>query len=353
VDARLAVGNNGESLVADSSTSTGLRYQSNFAAGKNKVINGDFGIWQRGTSFSTVGYPIYYADRFYGGTDGSGITRTVSQQTFTPGAAPVAGYEGKYFLRVNQSVAGTGSGYNVLDTRIEDVQTLAGQTATYSFWAKADAARTVTVTFTQFFGTGGSGNVDTSLGSFSLTTSWTRFTVTFSVPSISGKTIGTGSSIGTRFGLPLNTVMSIDFWGLQLEAGSVATAFQTATGTIQGETSACQRYYVRLGANNGGTTGAYSTYGNGYSTTSTDASINITLPTTMRIPPTVVEFSNVAIQDFNTAVIAVSNVTMNSAFVSTTVAVVAATTVGATQFRGCKLSNNNNTAGYVGFSAEL
>jgi len=217
-----------------------------FAAGKNKLINGDFGIWQRGTSFSSASYPTYYADRFYGGTDGSGITRTVSQQTFTPGAAPVAGYEGKYFLRVNQSVAGTGSGYNVLDTRIEDVQTLAGQTATYSFWAKADASRTISATFTQFFGTGGSSNVDVSLGTFSLTTSWQRFTVTFSVPSISGKTIGTGSSIGTRFGLPLNTVMSIDFWGLQLEAGSVATAFQTATGTIQGELAACQRYFQVL-----------------------------------------------------------------------------------------------------------
>jgi hypothetical protein len=36
--ARLAVGSNGETLVADSSTSTGLRYQGNFAAGKNLVM---------------------------------------------------------------------------------------------------------------------------------------------------------------------------------------------------------------------------------------------------------------------------------------------------------------------------
>ena len=38
--ARLAVGNNGETLVADSSTSTGLRYQGTQSAGKNGVING-------------------------------------------------------------------------------------------------------------------------------------------------------------------------------------------------------------------------------------------------------------------------------------------------------------------------
>ena len=37
--ARLAVGNNGETLVADSSTSTGLRYQGNSTAGNNVIIN--------------------------------------------------------------------------------------------------------------------------------------------------------------------------------------------------------------------------------------------------------------------------------------------------------------------------
>ena len=344
----LTVGNNGETLVADSSTSTGLRYTANFAAGKNKIINGDFGIWQRGTSFSTVGYPTYYADRFYGGTDGSGITRTVSQQTFTPGTAPVAGYEGKYFLRVNQSVAGTGSGYNVLDTRIEDVQTLAGQTATYSFWAKADAARTVTATFTQFFGTGGSGNVDTSLGSFSLTTSWQRFTVTFSVPSISGKTIGTGSSIGTRFGLPLNTVMSIDFWGLQLEAGSVATAFQTATGTIQGELAACRYYYRR----NVATGNAYGTIlglsSIASSATGAGAYWN---EGPMRAIPTSVEFSNIALAD-GIGVYAISNVVMNAG-ATLNVPTLTITSSGLTTYRSYSVTGNNNAAGYLAISAEL
>jgi hypothetical protein len=77
-----------------------------------------------------------------------------------------------------------------------------------------------------------------------LTTSWQRFTYTFTLPSISGKTIGTGSCLifyirngGTASGA------NLDIWGAQLEAGSVATAFQTATGTLQGELSACQRYY--------------------------------------------------------------------------------------------------------------
>jgi hypothetical protein len=238
--ARLAVGNNGETLVADSSTSTGLRYRADFAAGKNKIINGDFGIWQRGTSFTSTGNN-YWADRW---TCESNVTnRTLSQQTFTPGTAPVAGYEGTYFARY--ATTQTGSFSSNIRQHIEDVRTLAGQTATISFWMKADSARTIPIGYAQVFGSGGSGTVAAVITSFSVTTSWQRFTATFSVPSISGKTIGTNSYLLPFFSFDNQASATIDIWGVQLEAGSVATAFQTATGTIQGELSACQRYYQK------------------------------------------------------------------------------------------------------------
>ena len=54
----LSKGADGTILVADSSTSTGLAWQPYGAiqvAGKNKFINGDFSIWQRGTSFTNPG----------------------------------------------------------------------------------------------------------------------------------------------------------------------------------------------------------------------------------------------------------------------------------------------------------
>ena len=273
--ARLAVGNNGENLVADSSTSTGLRYTGNYAAGKNAIINGAFNVWQRGTTFSAQGY---LADRFRTQFNGSGATRTMDQQTFTPGTAPVSGYEGTYFFRYNQSVAGSGGSYNTFEQYIEDVRTFANQTATFSFWAKASSSVTITAQLSQYFGSGGSATVDVTAQNAALTTSWQRFTLTFSVPSISGKTIGTGSALRALLNLPLNSTFTIDTWGWQLEAGSVATAFQTATGTIQGELAACQRYLPAIGAINF-SNGAFAN-----STTRTFAQWKF--PVTARVAPT-------------------------------------------------------------------
>jgi hypothetical protein len=293
--AALAVGNDGETLVADSSTSTGLSYQANWAAGKNKIINGDFGIWQRGTSFTSQTFGTYYSDRWVGGADGGG-TRTISQQTFTPGTAPVAGYEGTFFFRAARSVAGSGSTFDVVEQRVEDVRTFAGQSITFSFWAKADAARTVSIAPEQIFGTGGSANVTGTGANFNITTSWVRYSFTTLIPSISGKTIGTGSYLNLRFVLPLNTTFTIDIWGVQLEAGSTATAFQTATGTIQGELAACQRYYFRWNAD---TTNAQ--YGNGFGISTTAAYIQFQLPIPMRVAPTALDYSGVVLGNGTTS----------------------------------------------------
>jgi hypothetical protein len=219
------------------------------SAGKNKIINGDFGIWQRGTSFTNpVSDTGFTADRFYPVWNGTGATRTLSRQTFTPGTAPVAGYESQYFLRYDVSVAGSSNTYNYIATSIEDARTFAGQTVTLSFWAKASSASSIqTVQIDQFFGSGGSAvnyNALSAGGTFSLTTSWQRFTLTATMASVAGKTIGTGSYLRVFLALPaFSATFSIDVWGMQLEAGSVATAFQTATGNLQAELAACQRYY--------------------------------------------------------------------------------------------------------------
>ena len=228
-----------------------------FVAGKNKIINGDFGVWQRGTSISYTGSgsTTFTADRCSVYVNGNG-TFTFSRQTFTPGTAPVSGYEGQYFYRSTVNTLGTSTAIYYLQNKIENVQTFAGQTATVSFWAKSDAARSINVAVTQVFGTGGSSSVEVAT-SVSVTTSWARYSYTLNVASISGKTIGDGSYLQIRIdGVPTAS-QTLDIWGLQMEAGSIATPFQTATGTIQGELAACQRYFQTN--NNGGLWRASST----------------------------------------------------------------------------------------------
>ena len=347
VPARLAVGNNGETLVADSSTSTGLRYQGNFAAGKNKIINGDFNIWQRGNPAQPTGSDTYTADRWFQNT-GNNTDNYITRQAFTPGTAPVAGYEGNYYLRWVTTPAGSGGTFKNLQQRIEDVTTLAGQTATFSFWAKADAARDVVTSFTQNFGSGGSSAVTTTGATHTLTTSWARYSVTVSIPSISGKTIGTSSYLRANFALPLNTAMTIEFWGVQVEAGSVATAFQTATGTIQGELAACQRYYWRTFD---GTNGDYlSTTGS--SVNATIAQIPIPLPVTMRTYPTVFENANIGYYNVaNLTVYTGGTWTLNNG--NESLVVVRYTHGSSVLTAGQSGAITSTGSGYIAFGAEL
>ena len=341
----LTVGSNGETLVADSSTSTGLRYQGNYAAGKNAIINGAFNVWQRGTSFSNPANGSYLADRWTMYNGGAPTTYSYSQQAFTAGTAPVAGYEGTYFMRSSITTVGSNTAFLVFQ-KIEDVRTYAGNAVTVSFWAKADSARSVAVSLQQSFGSGGSGDVNFTAGTASVTTSWTRFTYTVSLTSISGKTIGTGSSLNLIFTPPSASGMSFDLWGVQVETGSVATAFQTATGTLQGELAACQRYYYRLNASGY----SYFCTAANRSTTVTDGTIFF--PVTMRTSPTL-SFSagNTFMNYENGSIIAGTAIaadsgTLNTYGISLTVA------SGLTAGRAGTI-RANNTSAYVDFSSEL
>ena len=321
-------------------------------AGKNRIINGDFGIWQRGTSFTpSVGSGWNYnSDRFRWLGDGTGGARTISRQSFTAGTAPVAGYESSFFLRFDSTSATTGAASNLLSQPIEDVRTFAGNTVTLSFWAKAASAITLpTISIIQDFGGGGSsGVVTTAVSSQAITTSWVRYSYTVAIPSIAGKTIGTSPSLEVRLSLPLNSTFTFDIWGVQLEYGSKATPFETASGSIQGELALCQRYYIRYTGN----AAAQNPIGTGFALAAGIAQAVITLPVTQRVTASI-SYSAAADVTFTWSAGTSSTSSLNPDLGSPQSLLLRVNTSGLTVGQGGYYRIETGTAKYLDFNAEL
>ena len=209
------------------------------AALKNKLINGGFDLWQRGTSFATPSDGTYGPDRWTMWPK-AGNTLTFSRQAFTLGQTDVPG-EPAYYFRMDKT-AGAGGNPEVRH-RIEDVRTFAGQTATASFYAKASAARNLLIEPLQSSGSGGSGSGAPTGQNVALTTSWQKFTLTFDVPSISGFTLGTGHYLTFRFRWNDTSNGTIDVARVQFEKGSVATEFENRHLGV--ELALAERYYQK------------------------------------------------------------------------------------------------------------
>ena len=333
-----------------------------WSAGKNKIINGDFAINQRGFSSVTASAQFTF-DRFK--TLLSGGTVTYTPETFTLGSAPVSGYEAKNYLRIVTSGQSAASDYAAIFQPIESVRTFAGQTVTVSFWAKAASGTpNIAVNLLQLFGGGGSpsANVSNPGTKQTLTTSWARYSFTINVASISGKTLGTdgtdrlsayiyvsaGSDYNTQsdtMGIQNNT---FDIWGVQVEAGSVATAFQTATGNPASELAACQRYFVRFGDTNQGY--GVMSWGQAYATTHVMSFVP--LPVTMRVKPSSITFTNLRVNDW-TSYISVSTMVIENNYTTPQLLALDATVTGATTKIPYTLGQDNNTAGKLEVNAEL
>ena len=254
---------------------------------RNKLINGNFDIWQRGTSQTSTGYGS--ADRWRCGNSGS--TKTASQQTFALGQTDVPNNP-KYFMRHVVTSSAGASSFTSMQQYIEGVETLSGRTATLSFWAKADASKNIAVEFYQGFGTGGSpsaavSGIDSQL--VALTTSWTKYTITVDLPSVSGKTLGTDGNdwVGVFFWFDAGSTFdaraanlgqqsgTFDIAQVQLEEGAAATPFEQRP--IGMELSLCQRYYF---------TGLVSRAWN-FTGSTIAVGQSFSFPTTMRFTPTV------------------------------------------------------------------
>lgn len=205
----------------------------------DKIINGGFQIWQRSTNATwKSGYAA--ADRWRSTNTTALAIGTFSRQAFTAGQTDVDGNP-LYFGRVSISDV-NGATKIGLTQRIEDVNTYSGKQITISFYAKADTTRNMDVDIIQDFGSGGSSSVITAGSTVALTTSWQRFNVSITVPSVSGETIGADNYLELFFDFPLAT-FTIDLAQVQIDLG--ATALDTRVRNVDEELVRCLRYYEK------------------------------------------------------------------------------------------------------------
>jgi hypothetical protein len=270
--ARVPVGNDGETLVADSSTSTGLRYNPTVEAGKNRIINGSMLIDQRNAgaaitiNSTAVAFPV---DRWKGIGQSTDGVFTLQQDSSAP-----AGFNKSVKATVTTADASIGStqtylffqsieGQDVIDF---DFGAATAKTVTLSFWVRSS----LTGTFGGSIRNNGASRSYPFSYSISVADTWEKKSVV-----INGDTTGTwlkdngiGMNVGFSLGAGTDRTETAGSWyasnrsgvtgqtqiistlnatwyvtGVQVELGSTATSFSNAGGTIQGELAACQRYF--------------------------------------------------------------------------------------------------------------
>lgn len=194
------------------------------------IIDGNFDVWMGGASFTAPGYGATLWRHDFG--SGAG---TVSRQLHTLGQTLVPG-DPAYFLRHARTSAAAAAN-TVQEYRIENVRTYAGKQVTVRMYLKALAGKTLRVDLVQSFGTGGSPSADVTITQQDavVTTAFAPYTLTFTLPSITGKTLGTNANDYLALRLRETTsftTFTLDIGAVQLDPGTVAPEFPFAPDAI-------------------------------------------------------------------------------------------------------------------------
>ncbi len=247
---------------------------------RQSIINGNFDIWQRGTSRddTTAQSHVFLADRWSWINDANGGSLPGhiihSRQALTSGDL----FKAFYFYRIAPNGAGSSLGnssYAILRQRIEfGTRYLCGngKKVTVSFWARSSiAGKRVGVSLQQYYGSGGAPSAsETLVGQIiNLTSSWAKYTVTFTTNTLSGKTFGTDNNDYLTLQLFVSwgtTIATSDFGGgtaegygngnidiaqVQVNSGEIALPYLLKT--VNRELLDSMRYYQ---TNRGATTAA-------------------------------------------------------------------------------------------------
>jgi hypothetical protein len=318
---------------------------------RNVIRNGDAGITQRGTGpFTTTSG--YTADGWW--QSGAGGTVTANIVTL-PLTTVMGAKNGVETVVTGQSAAGDLAAQSL---RIENVRTFAGQQVTLSFEAfSASGTPKIGVEVMQYFGIGGSpsATVFTAINAVTISATRTRYYVTFMVPSIAGKTIGTvgsdylaisfwlsaGSTWAARtsnIGIQNSTITITD---VQLEAGSVASLFERLPQQMQ--LAWCQRYFQRV-VPNIAAMAVGTTFAQGPGS----------FPVAMRAgPATTVQQATIAnwrVESTTGSRIAPTNI---AASANTQVYQITATIAAITAGQATIIQSTDSATAYIDFSAEL
>jgi len=259
----------------------GAVYDSGALSNRNLIINGAMQVWQRGTSVTGAGSSGYStADRWQHNASGGSLD--LSQQSLTLGQTDIP-KQIKHFMRVSCTTGNNNAG---MWQKVEDVTSAQG-TVTVSFYAKGTNPNggVFELNIRQNYGSSGS-TEDEQDETFSVTSSWQRFTFTLNLTSLSGKTIAGGDDyIWVYFRQPSadtsTDAWTLDFTGVQLEVGPEATPFEHRS--YGDELARCQRYFNKVNSS-----GAYHVFGHGmaWNTGTGDLAVAINHPVTMRTTPT-------------------------------------------------------------------
>jgi len=277
---------------------------------RNHIINGDFNIWQRGTSglvTATGATNGYTADRWQLFRTGYAAGATCSRITGPS--------QHIYGIRVQRDSGNTSTVNILFYNNFETVNSvpLAGQVVTFSAWVRkgadtagAFAMRVLSGTGTdQRVASGYTGSVTVASVTKTLATDWQRLTVTGVVPANA-----TQVSVGFQYTPTTATALTNDYFdvaGAQLELGASVNPFQMHTSSIGEELVLCQRYYQR----HGGTAATVVSFGAGSGTTVTNTYMNISPQ--MRIAPSSIGWTGVQMVDGTGATTALTNLGLTAA----------------------------------------
>jgi hypothetical protein len=352
VPAKLAVGNNGETLLADSSTSTGLRWTG--ANQQNPIINGAFDVWQRGTSFTVAASTYTFtADRFEVVRGATGLTVSRQSTNDTTNLPQI-----RYCARIARDSGNTSTSAIFVDHSIETTDSIryTGQTVTISFYARVGANYSPTSSALKVKGVNGTGT-DQAIKNYTganlfinstvnLTTTWARFTATGTVPTNS-------TEIGIEFEVnPTGTAGAndwVEITGIQIDLGSTALPYRRSASTLQGELAACKYYFRRYGGN-----ANFEGFGVGQVTSTTGGSLFIPFETGMRATPVgaYAAASNFAVHNSTGSGVALTSIStdvLTKMGANLSFAVASGLTAGNAGY----VRANNTSSATIDFSAEL